>query len=321
MSKNIGKGNGVRKRLGSGGDVLSTAIGNVRKALPGTLSLERDNAVRSRQRLWEELKARIEGLESQGQDFTSAEEVLFMGDEKFKQIIEMEAKQMEDRVVWKAYSKRGGINDTLADIRKAIEHPSANAYEFDEEEGMYTIFITLNNTYISRLLALCSETCRECERIREIEDSELQRERKELQVIYHNLCFEKKKLSQKLKFFQQQLKTISCVKGEEQEKELRRLENDLDSYERKRRSYADEFKTYQERLIFFAEKCGQQKAYASKYSALLGKLTELGEICREEHPFHMLTVSPEGEEELRQYMETACEFSKWTMHVTREYPL
>ena len=53
-------------------------------------------------------------------------------DEEFKKIFEKEVEQKKDQTVWKAYSKRGGISDTLADIKRAVDHPAANAFEFDE---------------------------------------------------------------------------------------------------------------------------------------------------------------------------------------------
>ena len=305
-------------------NILAKPIEKIGNTLSGVLLLEKDDAARRRRRFEDELKVRIEGLEEP--------ECPPLGKipskEELKQIIEKESKQKEDRVVWKAYSKRGGISDTLTDIRKAVERPSANAFEFYEEEGMYTIFITLNNTYISRLVALCNEMCSEYEQIEKekMEDSkfqkerdELQKERDEIQKIYNKLCSEKEKLS--LKSFQQRLKS---VKGEEQEKELKRFEGDLNSYEKKRNDHTDRVKAYEERLMFFIEECRKQGEYEIKYGRLLEKLTEIREkICEKEkgHPFHMLTISPEGEEALRQYMDVAREFSKWSLQITEEYPL
>lgn len=52
----------------------------------------------------------------------------------------------KDRAIWKSYSKRGGIHDALQDFCKAVRQPSANAYDYDEEEKTYIICITLYNT-------------------------------------------------------------------------------------------------------------------------------------------------------------------------------
>lgn len=316
MSKNSGKnGNDVKK-------VWERKVNGSVEAVKKALAPARDNDERRYRILREELKARIDELEKQG--LPLPEEIPFMGDrgdEEFEQIIEKEKKQKEDRAVWKAYSKRGGVSDILTDIRKAVERPSANALEFDEEEGMYIIFITLNNTYISRLTALCSEVCSECERIRNMEESDLKKERDGVQRIYDDLISEKEELDKESLHFKQQLKSSLRIKKGEQEKELKGLEGYLYSYEKKRESYDGRVKTYQERLRFFNEKYRQQKSYTPQYGALLEELTVLGEISREEHPFHTLTISPERKEELEQYMETAYAFSKWALQMIQKYPL
>lgn len=284
---------------------------------------KRDTAEKKRA-LQKELVAKIEKLLDV--QIQSPEKSHFMDDEddgEFAQLIEKEVRQKEDRAIWKEYSKYGGISDTLMNIKKSVENPSVNAFEFDEDEGMYIIFITLNNTYISRLTALCSEMCNKCNQIEKnkMEDSELNEKRKQLLEIYETLCSDRKELSEKPESFQQQYKTISSVKRDAPEKELRKLESDLDSYEEKRKDYDDKVKAYQERLAFFEEKCEQQKSYEFKYGALLEKLTELGKICEEAHPFHMLTISPKGEEKLGLYMDTAHKFNKWTQNIATEYPL
>lgn len=329
MNKNYGKnGNDVRKSGRSmSWQVVRKDVIKVKKKVLGGSSWPEENDVWRRRVLREEqeLKERINALEEQGLlQPDQPNEIPFMSDKgngEFEQIIEKEKKQKEDRAVWKAYSKRGGISDILMDIRKAIECPSANAFEFDEEEGMYIIFITLNNTYISRLTALCSEVCNECERIRNMEDSDLKKEGDGVQRTYDDLISEKEKLDEEFLSFKQQLEGVWRTPKEEREQELKRLEKKLDSYQKKRDGYISGVKTYQERLSFIEEKYKQQKSYTSQYGALLEELTGLGEIGREEHPFHTLTVSPESKEELEQYMETAYAFSKWALQMIQEYPL
>lgn len=312
---NDGKKSGRSKAWEDVKDAKKKVVGILSQAL----SQAGDNDERKHRALREELEARINVLEEQ--KLPLPEETPFMSDREFEQIIEKEKKQKEDQAVWKAYSKRGGISDILTDIRKAVEHPSANAFEFDEEEGMYIIFITLNNTYISRLTTLCNGVCSECEQIRNMEDSELKEERDGFQEIYKNLISEKGNLDKKLPDFQKQLKSVLHTQKEEREKALKRLEENLNSYEKKRECCAGGIKTYQERLRFFNEKCGQQKSYIPQYGALLGELVELGKISSKEHPFHVLTISPERKEELEQYMETAYAFSKWALQLIQEYPL
>lgn len=63
------------------------------------------------------------------------------------------AMREKDRAIWRSYSKRGGIHDSLQDFCKAIKRPSANAFEYDEEENTYIICITLYNTIWMRMKA------------------------------------------------------------------------------------------------------------------------------------------------------------------------
>lgn len=61
------------------------------------------------------------------------------------------AEREKDRAIWKSYSKRGGIHDALQDFCKAVNRPSANAFNYDEEENTYIICITLYNTIWMRM--------------------------------------------------------------------------------------------------------------------------------------------------------------------------
>lgn len=61
------------------------------------------------------------------------------------------AEREKDQTIWKAYSKRGGIHDDLQDFCKAVKRPSANAFDYDEEEKTYMICITLYNTIWMRM--------------------------------------------------------------------------------------------------------------------------------------------------------------------------
>lgn len=63
--------------------------------------------------------------------------------------------QNRDLVIWKYYSKIGGVHDILKDFEQAVEKPSVNAFDYDEDENTYIIFITLNNTLLARLKKLC----------------------------------------------------------------------------------------------------------------------------------------------------------------------
>lgn len=313
MSKDNKKNRDVAKL-----NIKSKLKSVVKGKVPDGLLPAKDNYKRRCRTLGEELEAMIKELEEQELSLPDAPPYMDdAGEKELEQIIEKEKEQKEDRAVWKAYSKRGGISDILMDIRKAVESPSANAFEFDEEEGMYVIFITLNNTYISRLTFLCSEVGSECERIRKAENSEVQKERKELQAIYQKLL----KLSEMLFSFPRQWECVSHTKKEELEKKLKELEKNLNSYKKEREAYADEVEAYQKQLVFFKEKCEQQKSYTLQYDKLLEELTRLGKIGKEEHTFHMLTVSPEGEEELRQYMDMADKFNEWASQITDEYSL
>lgn len=271
-------------------------------------------------------------------------------DEEFKKIFEKEVEQKKDQTVWKAYSKRGGISDTLADIKRAVDHPAANAFEFDEEEGMYIIFITINNTCISRLTDLCREMCDEYEQIekRQMEDSglwkkkkalieerkELPRDREDLLRDREDLLGDREELWNKYVLPKSstpvlddrcQPKNKSNVEQWNKfEEKLQKTKEDLSKYEAKRKDYKaaiDAYDAYQEKLHFFKKEYEQLESYKPKYDTLYKELTELGQICSKNHDFYRLTVSPEGKEELEKYMDKAKEFCKWISDMMKLYPL
>ncbi len=328
--------------MGTGGFVgkvkNKVGIGN-RESLEKREILIRDCA-----KMENKLNARIENLEK-GKSVRPEKGSLLdknpENDEKFKEIIDKEAEQKKDQAVWKAYSKRGGISDTLADIKRAVEHPAANAFEFDEEEGMYIIFITINNTCISRLTDLCREMCDEYEQIdkRKMEDSGLQKEREELFKIYDNLKSRYKELNSEYEKLQETLKKLpkiskldrsrskneSGTDGLRQRKEdLQGLASNLGFHEKKREDYKINVDDYQKRLMFFAEECDRQRSYKPQFDTEKGlyhKLKELEEYFDENGRFYRLTVSPEGKEELEKYMDKAKEFCKWISDMMKLYPL
>lgn len=68
-------------------------------------------------------------------------------------IAEGAANLEKDKAIWKAYSKRGGFYDSLRDFCQAVKKPSANALDYDEQEGTYMLCITLYNTIWRRMKA------------------------------------------------------------------------------------------------------------------------------------------------------------------------
>ncbi len=305
---------------------------------------ERDILMRDCVKMENELNARTGNLKEEQIGLPVKDSLLdkkHENDEKFREIIGKEAEQKKDQAVWKAYSRRGGISDTLADIKRAVEHPAANAFEFDEEEGMYIIFITINNTYISRLTNLCREMCDEYEQIekRKMEDSELQKEQEELLNIYDNLESINKELNSEYKglsetygklcskideLYRSPSKNDLGTDGWRQKKEkLEGLESSLSSHEKKREYYKIAVNDYKKRLMLLAEECDRQCFYESKFDVEKGLYQELKELegyfdenCR----FYRLIVSPKVEE-LEEYMRKAHEFCEWISDMMDQYPL
>lgn len=72
-----------------------------------------------------------------------------------EKIFENEKLMRNDSIVWKHFSKTGGIYDTLKKLESAVEKPAINAFDFDEEENTYMIFITVTNS----ILYLFKEFC------------------------------------------------------------------------------------------------------------------------------------------------------------------
>lgn len=62
-----------------------------------------------------------------------------------------ERERKDDLLIWKYYSRTGGIYDMLRNFETAVTKPAVNAFDFDEEEKCYYIFIAINNSLLSRL--------------------------------------------------------------------------------------------------------------------------------------------------------------------------
>ena len=78
------------------------------------------------------------------------------GDEAalLNKLSESEKNRRNDLIIWKHYSKTGGIYDMLTDLETAVKKPAVNAFDFDEDENTYIIFITVNNSILSHLKTL-----------------------------------------------------------------------------------------------------------------------------------------------------------------------
>ncbi len=70
-------------------------------------------------------------------------------------ILENEERIRIDSIVWEYYSKTGGIYDTLKKLESAVEKPAINAFDFDEEENTYIIFITVTNSILYLFKDFC----------------------------------------------------------------------------------------------------------------------------------------------------------------------
>lgn len=57
----------------------------------------------------------------------------------------------KDRIIWKAYSERGGIFDMLKSFNNSVFKPAINATDYDDEENTYMICITLYNSTVLRI--------------------------------------------------------------------------------------------------------------------------------------------------------------------------
>lgn len=57
----------------------------------------------------------------------------------------------KDRIIWEAYSERGGIFDMLKSFNNSVFKPAINASDYDDEENTYMICITLYNSTVLRI--------------------------------------------------------------------------------------------------------------------------------------------------------------------------
>lgn len=252
-------------------------------------------------------------------------------------IIKKEEEQIRDRIIWKAYSKRGGLYDVLTDIENTIEHPSANAFCFDEEEGHFIIFIAVHNTYIKRIESLYDELCDEYRSAHESERqglcAEMERLQKQSDILhkqYNSLDEQPNQLRKEYDGLQKKCSRVTpqeflqvLVRGENEKKEeeLKSLESQLISRLMKKEQYNRDVEAYNKRLKEFREKCDFQKAYTPKYALLFKMLKKLCEVQHDDNAFHALTISPTREEGIEGYMERAHAFCTQISHVKNEYPL
>lgn len=262
---------------------------------------------------------------------------MYDNESEFLNIIRKEEEQTRDRIIWKAYSKHGGLYDMLTDIENTIEHPSANAFSFDEEEGHFIIFIAFYNTCIKRMESLYDELCDEYRSAHESERQGLCAEMGELKKQFDSLQQQYNSLDEPPNLLRKQynellkqysrfsprdlLQVIAGGANEKEEKELKSLESQLISGLMKKEQYNRDVEVYNKRLKEFREKCDFQKAYIPKYDLLYEMLKKLCEVQKDDNSFHALTISPTREEGIEGYLETAHSFCSQISHIKNNYPL
>ena len=256
---------------------------------------------------------------------------------EFMNIIKKEEEQIRDRIIWKAYSKHGGLYDMLTDIENTVEHPSANAFCFDEEEGHFIIFIAFYNTYIKRMESLYDELCDEYRSAHESERQGLSAEMEGMQKQFDSLQKQYNSLCEPPNLFRKQynelqkkysrvsshdlFQSISGGTKEIKEKELKLLESQLISRLMKKEQYNRDVEDYNKWLKECREKCDFQKVYTPKYALLFEMLKKLCELQNDDNAFHALTISPTPEEGIEGYMERAHAFCTQISHIKNKYPL
>lgn len=259
-------------------------------------------------------------------------------DGDFSEIEKKEEQQRQDKIIWKTYSKRGGIYDKLEEIKQFIDHPSINAFDFDEEEGCYMVFITINNTLLGRVKRLCDDMREQLECGHKTECRGLPEEMKLLEKKFRELEGQKKAISGKenTESFREERREILRImqksswevllKGQETgrqkvEQALADFSKRMDRYERKLDKLNENVEAYEHQLEDFKDECEFQKSYAPKYMALYELLGELRESVNAGGEYHILTISPSGKEELDRYMNTAEKFGMYVLKIIEKYPL
>ena len=262
---------------------------------------------------------------------------VYDSESEFLNIIRKEEEQTRDRIIWKAYSKHGGLYDMLTDIENTIEHPSANALSFDEEEGHFIIFIAFYNTCIKRMESLYDELCDEYRSAHESESQGLCAEMGKLKKQFDSLQKQSNSLGEPPNLLRQQynellrqysrvsphglLQVMNGDTKEKKEEELKSFEEQLIFRLMKKEQYNRDVEAYNKRLKEFREKCDFQKAYIPKYDLLYEMLKKLCEVQNGDNAFHALTISPTREEGIEGYLETAHAFCSQISHIKNNYPL
>ncbi|MCI8727351.1 MAG: hypothetical protein HFG66_14775 [Hungatella sp.] len=259
-------------------------------------------------------------------------------DKDFSEIRKKEEQQRRDRIIWKAYSNHGGIYDILADMEQFIEHPSANALDFDEEEGCYMIFITLSSTFLKRMNVLCDDMREQCRRGDKAEGQELLDVKERLEKRHRELEEQREAISGRcsVQAFQEERREIlkilprnrmelllkdSGIRERRYEQKLTDFSKKLSRYERKLDEWIEAAETYNRQLEKFEEQCRLQKSYMPKYTALYELLEKLCRAVDAGGEYDILAVPPTGEEELDNYIKAAREFGRYIFNIMEEYRL
>ncbi len=75
-----------------------------------------------------------------------------------RQIADGALKIEKDRIIWKAYSERGGVYDMLKSFNNSVFKPAINATDYDDDENTYMICITLYNSIVLRIGDILEKT-------------------------------------------------------------------------------------------------------------------------------------------------------------------
>lgn len=237
----------------------------------------------------------------------------------------------KDRTLWESYSKQGGIYDILKKIENATTMPSANAFDFDEDEGCYIIFLTIHNTLLIRFMAQLADLQQD---YAAPYDSELSQTESEL--LNRRKCLledQKRVIKPKSQTFRKELELTrkrlsspdSPGRGYDRETTLAALLQKVKGVWREMQEQAMVFDSQVQQYCAdceaFAASVRYQADYVQKYDVLYTALEELCREIGENGVLCRLSEPPTDEASLAAYMDTAKSFCERAATITRQYPL
>lgn len=259
-----------------------------------------------------------------------------------EKLADCERAQKKDLLIWKSYSQTGGIYDLLCSFETAVKKPAVNAFDFDEDEKCYFIFITLNKSLLSRLNEHVYHLQKQLSETSSYSntDGEAIGEAKALLSLFNSVTHFRERIRNQEewenRFTEYEKEYLHLSKGpaqnvkpkghltshgENEEKLLEKVSLLLKTMRSELNNYKQGVEKYNSQRCYFASRYGTLHLYVAKYTSLYEAIDLLCSMTKESGELHGLARSPSMEDGVDAYMQLAEAFCKKAAEITKEYPL